>query len=121
MQPNEFRLGNIVYFVSEEHVVVVEGVSSRLRPDCGHFELSGISVPQKGIHIKPVPLTEEWLVRFGFEELTSIKWRKGNLVLTNFGHRIDWVVTDDFGVNLKYVHQLQNLYFALTGEELSAG
>ena len=26
--------------------------------------------------------------------------------------------SDYTGVNVKYVHQLQNLYFALTGEEL---
>ena len=75
--------------------------------------------------LEPIPLTEEWLVKFGFE------YKDGYLTLelgyfsgSNF---IYWIgdVLNLFcksGMmltnNIKYVHQLQNLYFALTGEEL---
>jgi hypothetical protein len=77
--------------------------------------------------VKPIPLTEEWLLKFGFDKtlnqyktVTSIN--KGN------SENIPFIVLyldnefqyDDlrFRTNLKYVHQLQNLYFALTNEEL---
>jgi len=82
---------------------------------------------------KPIPLTEEWLVRFGFEiyqsygcinqEPDKFKYRKAifnNSFLkfdTNFS---GWFRIDRTTVSSTcwYVHQLQNLYFALTNEEL---
>ncbi len=69
----------------------------------------------------PIPLTEEWLVRFGFKEGTtdSLKAvthaslsRMGNDYMLYQGHYCLYV-------KIKHVHQLQNLYFALTGEELT--
>jgi hypothetical protein len=64
---------------------------------------------------KPIPLTEEWLVKFGFEG-----WDKGdytmNLSNANFYKLPIW---QPLAKNIKHVHQLQNLYFALTGEELT--
>jgi len=72
------------------------------------------------IWCKPIPLTEEWLLRFGFE-------KKQN----------DWFRLNDFEISPSFecfsfrscvwvskytnpkVHQLQNLYFALTVEELT--
>lgn len=95
---------------------------------------------------EPIPLTEEWLLKFGFEKKqkefynrravpTEFYWLKEFYVdideLTGpnglepficFGYDKDyfpkdhtyfnWIATPD------YVHQLQNLYFALTGHEL---
>lgn len=75
--------------------------------------------------LSPIPLTEEWLLKFGFNLL-------GNTIShACFG---DNPITHDYMIKLiktdkewfyknsyheiKYVHQLQNLYFALTGEEL---
>jgi len=55
---------------------------------------------------KPIPLTEEWFLKFGFEGNSgTFAWK-----LSPAGKVIN--------VECKYVHQLQNLYFALTGEEL---
>jgi len=84
--------------------------------------------------IKPLPLTEAWLWKFGFEKvdivLTSIAIAPLNLPCTfnlpntpfSFcqGKLILTTGTGDFCVNTEYVHQLQNLYFALTGEELNS-
>lgn len=81
---------------------------------------------------KPIPLTEEWLLKFGFDKvgiaLTSIAIAPLNLPCTfnlpntpfSFcqGKLILTTGTGDFCVNIEYVHQLQNLHFALTGEEL---
>jgi hypothetical protein len=70
---------------------------------------------------KPIPLTEEWLVRFGLHKIGDIwefwknsEWHlyeDGGWYLWNGNVRVDCV-------EIKNVHQLQNLYFALTGEEL---
>ena len=77
-------------------------------------------------HIKPtgIPLTEEWLNKFGFgisnDNGTSCIRSIGNFAIVEdccYG-ALTYVV-DGFGIEIKTVHQLQNLYFALTGEELT--
>ena len=83
--------------------------------------------------IKPIPLTEEWLLRFGFEKDEYAKdFRLGKYWVENryfdsyeksmflFGcYQFNKIyITSNVNV-LKYVHELQNLYFALTGEELT--
>ena len=65
----------------------------------------------------PIGLTREWLIKFGFEEALNGWWspceeysyREGNFYL---GANI-------FLAKIDYVHQLQNLPFALTNEELT--
>jgi len=71
-----------------------------------------------------IPLTEEWLLRFGFVktptkyyigELNDLCNRDLDLVLTTNKNIISY---QDYLHPIHYVHQLQNLYFVLTGEEL---
>ena len=70
---------------------------------------------------EPIPLTEEWLRRLGFE-----RGNCGEIVLFNKVFTIEvednkfWFGCDCHSIEreIKHVHQLQNLYFALTGEEL---
>lgn len=68
----------------------------------------------------PIPLTEEWLKKFGFEFWGSSKI---------FADRCDFWCLDKgieeecfyckhLEINIVYVHQLQNIYHSLTGEEL---
>lgn len=71
--------------------------------------------------IKPILLTEEWLINFGFIKkdegygiLTSMK----QAVLISFGNHNCVINGLSFNNPTKYVHQLQNLFFALIGEEL---
>jgi hypothetical protein len=57
---------------------------------------------------EPIPLTEEWLMKFGFDEKEPVlisSWK--------FSPFCETIIT-----KCEHVHQLQNLYFALTGEEL---
>jgi len=74
--------------------------------------------------LQPIPLTEEWLVKFGFNilltEKESILYRKNSQDVNvhpigGFTYGVRGVPV----VKIKNVHQLQNLYFALTGEELT--
>ena len=83
---------------------------------------------------KPIPLTEEWLLKFGFElehEFTNaykLYTTKHPYDCSNITYSInEKMLRFSNGENkgstliphIKYVHQLQNLYFALTGEELT--
>ena len=87
------------------------------------------------IWCKPIPLTEEWLVKLGFEKSekgsVSIQFNIGENPLTkDWIMQLVWLKTlPDYNLEeslfyrngfhkLKHVHQLQNLYFALTGQEL---
>ena len=69
--------------------------------------------------IKPIPITEEWLLKFGFGKNVMYF----DLVYVELDEDGFYKLTDDNGdlvstIEIKHVHQLQNLYFALTGEEL---
>lgn len=80
-----------------------------------------------GEHIFPIPLTEEWLLKFGFRLSVGAAWYNDKFNDSYFKENFRLNKWDDgrlflwdykFPNEIKYVHQLQNLYFALTGEEL---
>jgi hypothetical protein len=79
--------------------------------------------------IKPIPLTEEWLLKFGFSVINenSAGKRYGYVIGGIFSSDLTfsfWKTTKESGkffrrdLELKSVHQLQNVYFALIGSEL---
>lgn len=70
---------------------------------------------------EPIPLTEQWLLDFGFEYGHNDYTIDFKLYFeTNDGSwsELDVLYEEKYIATIKYVHQLQNLYFALTGEEL---
>lgn len=78
--------------------------------------------------LSPIPLTKEWLIKFGLIDLNCIKTSEfpfGEYIKTISFGGIDIRYTKNAiqimpNIEIQYVHQLQNLYFALTGEELTA-
>lgn len=70
-------------------------------------------------HIEPLPLTAEILQSSGFYKLDRF-FEKDEILLLNVDnvYLYHYSNRSDKRATLKYVHQLQNLYFALTGEEL---
>ena len=68
---------------------------------------------------RPIPLTEEWLLKFGAE---YIEFNNGMQNQYRIGNRL-FVIRDGFIVDyasskiLKYVHTFQNFIFALTETE----
>lgn len=112
MKANELRIGNLVYYVDGD----------------GYFYQLNITVIEDGItnDFEPIPLTEEWLFRFGFYETSRYgKYLEFNInqeqvlrfPICKHSEKDFWYVLRG-SVKIQYVHQLQNLYFALTGEEL---
>jgi hypothetical protein len=95
-------------------------------------DISDIENCQVVGHNKPIPLTEEWLVKFGFKKqrgvwvldfMKSTQGLRGDLRSDgSFSLALDEksLLGDTESLSLRtinFVHQLQNLYFALTGEE----
>ena len=73
----------------------------------------------EGNECQPIPLTEEWLLKFGFE-YSDLNGDSGLWKIPPFqiyGKYNQFIY--DYRLDVNYVHQLQNLYFALTGEELT--
>lgn len=73
-----------------------------------------------GWKAEPIQLTEDILLKFGFEN--SVAYKKNGLKIGLDGddiiHGQYSVIFEDTLVKVKYLHQLQNLYYALTGDEL---
>jgi hypothetical protein len=131
MKASELRIGN--YVTQDEEFI--QGIVGNT---IVRFELGQIK-------LEPIHLTEKWLGKFGFEPeykvdnggtcegFTSYQAGNGNTGMQQV------LCDDDFTkfffvrgtypsytpsefeyhtVKVEYVHQLQNLYFAITGEEL---
>lgn len=134
MKANELRLGNLIDrqdYICKVTRIEEDGIITE------PLEYKGERfVEQK---LKPIPLTEEWLVKFGFKKTL---WNNTNYpnrfeltlyvngILIKYDSYYNETTALSFGefgndnviiTKLKYVHQLQNLYFALTGEELTIG
>lgn len=111
MEANQCRLNNIVNYRGQ--------ITTLTKNEMVHFY-------RFSEFYEPIPLTEEILLKCGFE-----KYSEGNFVLGNF--ILSYLTTDEnfefeykvSGIDswllkdIKYLHQLQNLYFALTNEELT--
>lgn len=116
MKETDLRIGNLVY---DREGSVIEWDSSiwYWMEECViDFE-----------DFKPIKLTEDWLLRFGFEAVNHKGingYLSGNC---DFIYNIESKQMFSFNevngdvwnlTRIIYVHQLQNLYHALTGEEL---
>jgi hypothetical protein len=109
MKANELRIGN---YVNDSIGLITIGLNGNIKfADVYH----------------PIPLTEEWLLKFGFLyslRLDDFMFKKGNDCFEIQPYKegfLNSVLYNDIEIldRLQHVHQLQNLYFALTGEELT--
>jgi len=125
MTAQELRIGNWVSYRGEK-----EGVVSSIGSN--GFETIRVfnTLPFGSSDLEeyePIPLTEEWLLRFGFEVAKAYdsinRYSKGKFELYSCPNPDNWayeyaIMVGKISIELKHVHQLQNLYYALTGEEL---
>jgi len=125
MKANELRIGNLVYYESENDYNKLEKYLCKIDGE----DIHKIDREENYANShKPIPLTEEWLLKFGFEKDGFdwiIKLHYDTELILNFGKYSNAVIQDNEDGdsislhNPKYVHQLQNLFFALTGKELT--
>lgn len=121
MKATELRIGNTVDYRLQKNPITIEA------KDLLEFEKK----PQDVIEtiFLPIPLDESCLVKFGFKKMAKgfmlniptggendnyfISMSSESGIIVNY-------LTNDYwsSNNIEYVHQLQNIYFALTSEEL---
>ena len=126
MKANELRIGNLVGYGAlhtgigrdAKHFYTVKELGETVM----FFNESNVGEYYKDV--EPIPLTEEWLVKFGFEgdSLTGL-YVKYKLLHFEIWHdcKNNTFLVDNIKnkkIFLTAIHQLQNLYFALTNEEL---
>lgn len=122
----EFRIGNFVQNlngdigrVTEIRSVVISGNRLVMTGGVADFGF-GRRTPIYDPEVRPIPITKDWLLSLGFIENTE----KSLL----FKNEINFQFNDEgyFGcqigslqININYIHNLQNLFFVITGEELN--
>jgi hypothetical protein len=145
IKPNELRKGIYLDFILPGKTIIVdqfynEGYGNDEdnwfidHHEIGHNEpCSNATRPIDDFH--PTKLTKDWLTKFGFKDCENqgrnlwYGYTLGeNFELSKYHSKyyFGWDVIElnhrhekGFALKLYYVHQLQNLYFALTGNELT--
>lgn len=124
---NELRINNLVYYNNKHNEIgIITEIKTSLIPKIDYVGINNrIDIYYQTKHINPIPLTEEWLLNLGFKlkgfyrlQVTSfleLCWKPHDKTLNLQTEKNGF--TEDSKV--KYVHELQNLYFALTGTELT--
>jgi hypothetical protein len=114
MEANELRIGNYVshnsnWFYRGEEVVNFQWSESDWSAlgECTLFLEN----------VDPIPLTEEWLFKFGFNNKKDY-FTINNIISISSCFKRSYILGDKLTEHIECVHQLQNLYFALTGTEL---
>ncbi len=119
MKVNQLRIGNYVTDSIQTGAITVFNNDA-----CVLKHKSGI-VKCRISDLSPIPLTEEWLLKFGFKKSNVYCFGNHKLIIESLmgdRHSCRYRINPDESIwisELHYVHQLQNLYFALTGEELT--
>ncbi len=119
IDPKELRIGNLILWKGEVIPVTMVGLYG-IQYDDSNIKINASFGTGD---IQPIPITPEWLERLGFEKLKHIH---EGLIYSKDWLRLNsnCAVTDYRGGGIdsrliKHIHQLQNLYFALTGTELT--
>lgn len=116
IKANELRLGNLILNRHNE----IDIVADRTFQDFRYPKMDG------DYGYRGITLTEEWLLKAGFNKQSLsgmhncfVIKRKNNYHFTLYESENSYNINNRMlEVDIKYVHQLQNIYFALTGEEL---
>lgn len=140
IQANELRIGNLVSHYYDEQVKSITRPITAIKDGVVYFDLKGEEKfrQKKDLEdISPAEISAKWLLNLGFENFKSDlifiksiqKHGMKKLVLVYDPSSDEWIVsfadyytgqekTELFPNKIKFMHKLQNLYFALTGEEL---
>lgn len=137
MKAKHLRIGNIVTINNDSWVefkgvpLIVTGIGDKM-DTYNYFPKSTESVNAETLDrkndfaqfdefIEPIPLTEDWLLKFGFDKFSSVQYDRDDFWAIQFqewGKDKGSYYCNHLEITIKYVYQLQNHYFALYGEEL---
>jgi len=114
MKANELRIGNLIQWISTGNI---EEVKDIVTYDKRQANVNNVSISD----CIGIELNEEWLIKLSFQKI--IEYEKELMTVepdwNDFGKQDFYVYYNGVFVNqYKYVHELQNLYFIITGVEL---
>jgi len=125
MKASELRIGNLI-LGARGYVKVSAILESGLIRIEGNSSFFGVEGSEPCL--LPIPLTEEWLVKFGFTACDSLEDGYNSFEIPDWGRvRLlngaleadEYSFLNGMTQYVFNVHQLQNLYHSLTGEELT--
>jgi len=102
MKASELRIGNFIH---------IHGKLIEIQKEDFNFDEKFMT---------SIIITEKWLFKFGFKG-TEGYYYDSEIGAIEFYYEGEILVCDIFdhrNENIKYIHQLQNIYFALTNKEL---
>ncbi len=134
LEAKDLRIGNLVYGVADNKKIVTE-VTALDNVNLTEYPIW--LAPKDGAgedeyeSVEPIPLTEEWLLKLGLEKTTHLfgldiflKDIRDSYVVAKI-HKYKLFYREHPLLPLsplketKHAHELQNLYFTITGEELT--
>jgi hypothetical protein len=132
IESKELRIGNYVKMFlgvfdngAEYSIHTIEGIKNSKIKEQDTVQISKHDFWYSNYVISPIPLTKEILLKCGFEKTNRIDFGELKECYANFSFAlmvrhnsffVDWIGGN---TEVKYLHILQNLFYALTGEELN--
>jgi len=121
MEANEIRVGN---WLNDPRPFNEDTKKFFKMTDNGYFKATARDI-QYAEEFEPITLTEEILLKCGFEKtgITELYYSTDTINISWFEEdptviEINCENIQCYIINCEYLHQLQNLYFALKGQEL---
>ena len=111
MKPNQLRVGNWVIGIEEND----------------YYQVTSATITMlergEGSHIRPVPINQTWLRQLRFENCINGWWSKDEMLNFKLNDDSNEIYLRGSDTNLAnypidYVHELQNLYYAIFGKEI---
>ena len=123
MKSNEFRINNLLLKDNNIEKVAVINCDNTIRIFPKTEKENGLTYGCYPLSFfNPIPLTEELLFKFGFRTEEPYCFELDDIVI-NTKRELMWVYSKKSNKEFEfktpiYAHELQNLYFALTNNEL---
>ena len=128
---SELRIGNLLtdeFYDSFKTIIEVDsidkkGINLEIMDDGNYPECASIWISPYYFfdYLRPIPITEEWLIKFGFTKCDNQYWFEKDILSVSCSNSYSIIGNSTKEITLgglKYIHQLQNLYFSLTLKEL---
>lgn len=130
IKANELRIGNYVQYnpdAVDKGTEIIPLQITAIDEEAGFILNDGFSNVYAENEVEPIPLSSELLEQCGFYNQKYEEWSafafKDTPICTHYDG-VEWIFKYGYDSDLsfaacEYLHQVQNLIFVLTGEELS--
>lgn len=128
---NSLSINNYVYYNNEHNEIgVITEIKTSINPNIDYIGLNNrVDIYYQLKHIKGIPISEEWLLKFLFKKSHHDWFYKSIICTSNYQNEFNIClrtgkITIDNGynetsiININFIHELQNLYFYLTNQNL---